>query len=754
MIGALDTAATAEEPTTSPRWMLLAAVTLSVILAITVTLLAAIRGPAPDLLTLLVLSAAALVAERFKVSISDQSPVAMSLTLSVMMTAVVLGGPAAAVTVGVCAALGAATLKRARPPAIKTLFNTALFAASAGAAGLAYQATGGNLFRPGGSIGLEQVGPWSAAIGVYVIVNWSLLLTVIRLSSGRRLRAIWREDFRWTPVQVLVSGIIGFALGTCYSAFGWVGGVIYLLPLVALRAGMRLYTSQMHEQIEVLRRAQEEVAATNDGLMKTLASVIDARDIYLYGHSVQASRYAREVAVRLGLPAEDVRDAEYGALLHDIGKIGISESIINKPARLDAAEYTEIQKHCEIGYHLLSNLPHFEGISQVVYSHHEQWDGRGYPRGLSGEDIPIAARIVSVVEATEAMVSDRPYRKGMTPDEVLGELADGAGSQWDARVVEAFSDLLSTDRKHLQMRNSALEVALRRPLSRLNPSTDSAAVSLEGISASFLDAGQPIFILDEAYRFVSVNPAAQRLTGWMEAQVQGQEWWSYCLGGRPAGAQATLVGTTREFAMRRRDGTYVQLEVTGSPLRTSSSSYWLIIGHDVSHRVRRESDLARQASTDHLTKLANRDAFERKAATAMAAGKTPLTVALVDLDGLKRINDNHGHLAGDDAIRKLARCLSASVRGGDVAARLGGDEFVLLLPGTREGGVDTLLERAAELAREASVEGVAVTFCAGAAEWDGRESLDSLVSRADARMYEAKRRQANPRVIPFPTVVG
>src|SRR5207245_1937490 len=113
---------------------------------------------------------------------------------------------------------------------------------------------------------------------------------------------------------------------------------------------------------------------------------------------------------------------------------------------------------------------------------------------LVGEEIPIAARIVSVVEATEAMVSDRPYRKGMTPEQVLKELAQGAGTQWDARVVEVFSDLLSNDRKHLLMRNSALEVALSQPLSRLaRTSRGPAAVSLEGISASFLDAGQPIF---------------------------------------------------------------------------------------------------------------------------------------------------------------------------------------------------------------------------------------------------------------------
>src|SRR5207245_4319588 len=149
-------------------------------------------------------------------------------------------------------------------------------------------------------------------------------------------------------------------LGTAQYLFGWGGVLVYLMPLVALREGMRLYTSNMHEQMEVLRRAQEEVAETNEGLVKTLASVIDARDIYLYGHSVQAARYAREVAIRLHLSEDEIRNAEYGALLHDIGKIGISEAILNKPDRLTEDEYREVQQHCEIGSHLLSNLPSFE----------------------------------------------------------------------------------------------------------------------------------------------------------------------------------------------------------------------------------------------------------------------------------------------------------------------------------------------------------------------------------------------------------
>ncbi|MFN2462914.1 MAG: HD domain-containing phosphohydrolase [Candidatus Dormibacteria bacterium] len=734
----------------APQWRLWIFVAWTLAMALGITVLTLRVTPVPGGPTLVVLCAAALVSERFKLAISEDSPVAMSLTLAVMMAAIVIDGAQGAIAVGICAVLGGAMLQSVHPPVIKTLFNTGLFAAAAGVAGLAYQLAGGS---PGhqGTIGPQQMVAWSAALVAYAAINWPFLLVIIHLSTRRSLRNIWRQDFRWTPVQVAVSGAIGFTLGTAYIAFSWVGAVIYLLPLLAVRAGMRLYTSQMHEQIDILRRAQEDVAATNEGLVKTLASVIDARDIYLYGHSVQAARYAREVAIRMELPAEEVRNAEYGALLHDIGKIGISEAILNKPARLTEEEYLEIQEHCEIGYRLLSELPSFESIAQVVYSHHERFDGAGYPRRLAGDDIPIAARIVSVVEATEAMVSDRPYRKGMSPDEVLRELAEGAGTQWDADVVAAFSHILSTDRTHLQMRNSALDVVLKQPLSRLSSGArGDANASFDSISASFQEAAQPIFILDEEYHFVSLNPAAQRLTGWMEAQVQGREWWGMCAGGKPAGALATLVGATRELGLRRRDGSFVQLEVTGSPLQTNSALYWLIIGHDVSHRVRRETDLARQAATDHLTRLDNRKSFELKAKAAMASSTLPFSVALVDLNGLKRINDAHGHAEGDEAIRKLADCLAASIREEDVAARLGGDEFVLLVKGARESSVELLLGRAAEMARRASTDKASITFSAGVAEWDGTESFEHLMRRADARMYANKTASGDSRIVSLP----
>src|SRR5258708_11305773 len=334
-----------------------------------------------------------------------------------------------------------------------------------------------------------------AAVAVNSLVNLSALVGILFLTSGRGLRNIWSEDLKWVPGHTTAAGVIGVTLGVAFQVFGIRGAAIYLFPLAASREAARQYTSRVGKQMQELVDAhlaadaanRQLVAAnaaldsTNEGLLKTLASVIDARDIYLYGHSVQASKYAGQVARKMGLSEELVRLTELGALLHDIGKIGVSEAILNKPARLTDAEYVEIQSHCDIGYHLLSNLPQFEEVAEIVRSHHEHYDGTGYPRGIVGESIHIGARIVSVVEATEAMISDRPYREGVSADEVLAELARGPGTQWDANVVEAFSAILSEDHRHLVMHNSALEIALARtPVSEL--------VGAEPDSSSTLDA--------------------------------------------------------------------------------------------------------------------------------------------------------------------------------------------------------------------------------------------------------------------------
>jgi len=176
-------------------------------------------------------------------------------------------------------------------------------------------------------------------------------------------------------------------------------------------------------------------------MVQTLARVIDAKDAYTGDHAGRARQKARALAEELHMPDQMIKYVEYAALLHDIGKIGIDGGILSKPGRLTEDEYNEIKKHPAIGYQILSPI-HFLGpVAQMVLYHQEWYNGMGYPEGLKGEEIPLGARIVATIDAWDAMMSDRPYRKALSREIGISELTKGAGKQFDPLVVEAFMKL-------------------------------------------------------------------------------------------------------------------------------------------------------------------------------------------------------------------------------------------------------------------------------------------------------------------------
>jgi putative nucleotidyltransferase with HDIG domain len=184
-----------------------------------------------------------------------------------------------------------------------------------------------------------------------------------------------------------------------------------------------------------LYRQQAELLA---GVIRALTSAIDAKDPYTRGHSDRVARVSVRLAQELGCDPETCRTIYLSGLLHDIGKIGIDDNILRKPGRLTDAEFEHIKTHVEIGYRILRDLRKMSHVLPVVLHHHESWDGRGYPYGLAGDNIPLLARIVAVADAYDAMASDRPYRPGMPQERLEAVLRDGAGKQWDARVIDAF----------------------------------------------------------------------------------------------------------------------------------------------------------------------------------------------------------------------------------------------------------------------------------------------------------------------------
>jgi len=180
-------------------------------------------------------------------------------------------------------------------------------------------------------------------------------------------------------------------------------------------------------------------------LASSMVKIIDAKDNYTGQHSKAVQEYAKGLAKKLGLSEYEVENISMGSAFHDVGKIGVSDNILKSELPLSTDEFEEIKKHPEIGYKILEDIPAFKGtVSKIVKHHHENWDGSGYPDKLSGENIPLGARIVAIADAYHAMTSDRPYRKALSRQESLSRLKEGAGKQWDPALVDEFIKTNST----------------------------------------------------------------------------------------------------------------------------------------------------------------------------------------------------------------------------------------------------------------------------------------------------------------------
>lgn len=209
------------------------------------------------------------------------------------------------------------------------------------------------------------------------------------------------------------------------------------LKLVARQLARAEERSRLYASLETTTR--DAIAA--------LAAALESRDGTTGEHIMRAQNLTGEVAGVLGLDPDTVQTTEYAAILHDVGKIGIPDAILNKPGKLDEHEWATMRLHPQMGVDILSRISGFERVSDAVLNHHERYDGGGYPLRSSGYEIPMEARIISVVDSYDAMTNDRPYRKAMGEEEALEELAAGSGSQFDPEVVEALRKVLKEKRE-------------------------------------------------------------------------------------------------------------------------------------------------------------------------------------------------------------------------------------------------------------------------------------------------------------------
>ena len=190
-----------------------------------------------------------------------------------------------------------------------------------------------------------------------------------------------------------------------------------------------------------LKRLTDQLEHT-ESVIFMLAAAVEAKDAYTEGHLRRLQTYSERLAQEYGLSPTEVRAVRYGGVLHDIGKIGVDEAIIRKPGPLTPEETAQMRRHPDIGAQIISQLRFARDVAPIISGHHEYWDGSGYPRGLKGEDIPMGARIITIVDAYDAMTTDRPYRSALSDEEALRRLRAGRGTQFDPELLDVFLELI------------------------------------------------------------------------------------------------------------------------------------------------------------------------------------------------------------------------------------------------------------------------------------------------------------------------
>jgi len=305
--------------------------------------------------------------------------------------------------------------------------------------------------------------------GIIYLITTGLVIVAIYLDTGVSPKQVWKEKFSWLAPYYISMGLIAYAMVFGFQKAGVIGLFVILVPLLMLRLSQKQYidrttaiVNELREKNALLENSAQEITNLNEGLLTALAEVIDLRNPFVLGHSQHVRRYSILIAKKLGLLPKRIELIHKAGLLHDIGKLGIPDSILLKPAPLSNQEYNTIKMHTTLGAEILEKSHSLRDLVPVIRHHHERFDGTGYPDGLHGSQIPLEARIISVADAVEAMASDRPYRKALSFQEILEELKDHAGNQFDPLVVEAVLEVLQSKGESLLL-NSAQKIMAQQP---------------------------------------------------------------------------------------------------------------------------------------------------------------------------------------------------------------------------------------------------------------------------------------------------
>ncbi len=576
---------------------------------------------------------------------------------------------------------------------------------------------------------------------VFFGANTLLVAAVIAVTENRPVSQVWRTSYCSSGSYYLSGAAVAALMSIANRYVGWQTALL-IVPLVFLI--YKCYAMYL-ARLEDGKQHVKEMAALQLRTIEALALAIEAKDHSGIGQMSRVQAYAVGVAEDMGLTSDEVEALRAASLLRNIGNLAVPEHIISKPGPLTPDEFEKIKIHPLVGAELLERVQFPYPVVPIVRSHHERWDGCGYPAGLAGEKIPIGARILAVVDYMDAVASPRPYRAALPLEDAFQKVADESGKSFDPKVVSVlkkrFLDLerkaqatqqwvqLSTQGSSSSSQNPqhapeirANQVDFLRCIAEarqevqalfelaqdlgnslsLDETLSVLAVRLRKIvpcdaMAIYIRRNEvlvPEYVTGDDFRlFSSLEiPWGQGLSGWVAENRKP------ILNGNPSSEPGYLKDPNRFSTLR--SALVVPLEGLGGVLGVLSlyqaqkngfTSDHLRILLAISSKVALSVENAlryRQAedsaSLDFLTSLPNaRSLFLHLDAELARARRSnmPVAVLVCDLDGFKQVNDRFGHLEGNKLLRIVSRGLKDDCREYDYVARMGGDEFVLVLPG-------------------------------------------------------------------------
>jgi diguanylate cyclase (GGDEF)-like protein/excisionase family DNA binding protein len=514
-------------------------------------------------------------------------------------------------------------------------------------------------------------------------------------------------------------------------------------------------------------RLYQEIKTLHLNNLKGLSTALNAKDYYTLGHGARVAAYTVLLGEELGWEAEWTERVREAAYLHDIGKIGVSDRVLVKQGPLNAEEWELMRHHPAVSAEIIKPL-FSAGLVAAVRHHHERYDGKGYPDGLAGEEIPEVARAMCVVDSYDAMSLQRPYRAARTYEECLVELERCRGTQFDPGMTDAFLRVLDRlARLRDVSRRAAAEAALR-----IDPVRHAGLRAPEDeASAEYATVHDVLRDVRDAYpevRFMTTSASRDGRTvivvdaeeeGAPERSPLGEDVMAddaiaQVLSGRPIVSNVLFVDNFGVWVnglapLVDKDGEILAAVVADAPALSSSVARGfarMTTETPVSTLQEAAVRLSRaeiEAMTDGLTGLYNHRYLHEHLIEELSRARHEsrcLALLFCDLDFFKEYNDRLGHAAGDTALRAAARIIESCTRRADLVARYGGEEFVVVLPGTAEREAVEIAGRIRAAVAEHHLENGGLTISIGVATYpEAAETKESLLEAADRALHVAKR---------------